>query len=215
MIKIGNIEASNIMIGEEQAQKIFVGDTLVWQNYTEIAYLESDGNQWIDTGIYINQSDFEIGYEASGMGSWGWVYQNNGDGPWITFENSSNKCCWWYGNYNMRTQGSYQEGFYTIKYTLQGIDINDYHQSYSGNFRGSISNITLKFFSQYDFNIQGVSAKPRFATKFKFFYVKIGGVLVADFIPVRIGQVGYMYDKISKQLFANQGTGSFTLGPDK
>ena len=35
-----------------------------------------------------------------------------------------------------------------------------------------------------------------------------------DFIPVRVGNVGYMYDKISGQLFGNAGTGEFILGPD-
>ena len=36
-----------------------------------------------------------------------------------------------------------------------------------------------------------------------------------DLIPVRVGQVGYMYDKVSGQLFGNVGTGDFGLGPDK
>ena len=39
-------------------------------------------------------------------------------------------------------------------------------------------------------------------------------VLVRNFIPVRIGTVGYLYDRISKQLFENQGTDAFILGPD-
>ena len=37
---------------------------------------------------------------------------------------------------------------------------------------------------------------------------------VFDAIPVRIGQVGYMYDKVSGQLFGNAGTGDFILGND-
>ena len=37
---------------------------------------------------------------------------------------------------------------------------------------------------------------------------------VMDFIPVRIGDVGYMYDRVTKQLFGNDGTGAFVLGPD-
>ena len=36
-----------------------------------------------------------------------------------------------------------------------------------------------------------------------------------DLIPVRVGTTGYMYDKVSGQLFGNAGTGSFGLGPDK
>lgn len=38
---------------------------------------------------------------------------------------------------------------------------------------------------------------------------------VIDLIPVRIGTTGYMYDKVSGQLFGNAGTGDFILGPDK
>ena len=36
-----------------------------------------------------------------------------------------------------------------------------------------------------------------------------------DLIPVRVGNVGYMYDKVSGKLFGNAGTGNFILGPDK
>jgi len=39
--------------------------------------------------------------------------------------------------------------------------------------------------------------------------------VVVDFIPVRKEGVGYMYDKVSRQLFGNSGTGNFILGNDK
>ena len=42
----------------------------------------------------------------------------------------------------------------------------------------------------------------------------LNGVLVRDFIPVRKGTVGYMYDRVSGKLFGNAGTGDFVLGPD-
>ena len=45
--------------------------------------------------------------------------------------------------------------------------------------------------------------------------LRVGNITVRDLIPVRVGNVGYMYDKVSKQLFGNAGTGSFILGPDK
>ena len=38
--------------------------------------------------------------------------------------------------------------------------------------------------------------------------------VIANFIPVRVGTVGYMYEKVSKTLFGNDGTGDFVLGPD-
>ena len=44
--------------------------------------------------------------------------------------------------------------------------------------------------------------------------IRCDGVLVRDFIPVRVGQVGYMYDRVSGKLFGNAGTGAFVVGPD-
>lgn len=40
------------------------------------------------------------------------------------------------------------------------------------------------------------------------------GILAGDFIPVRVGQTGYLYDRVSGQLFGNAGTGAFIVGPD-
>lgn len=42
-----------------------------------------------------------------------------------------------------------------------------------------------------------------------------GNNIIMHLIPVRKDGVGYMFDKISKHLFSNQGTGTFILGPDK
>lgn len=53
--------------------------------------------------------------------------------------------------------------------------------------------------------------------KCRYYYIKItkNNELIFDFIPVRVGNVGYLFDKVSKQLFGNSGTGNFILGPDK
>ena len=50
----------------------------------------------------------------------------------------------------------------------------------------------------------------------RYYYIKItkNDELIFDFIPVRVGNVGYLYDKVSMKLFGNSGTGSFVLGPD-
>ena len=42
----------------------------------------------------------------------------------------------------------------------------------------------------------------------------MGGQLLVDLIPVRVGQVGYMYNRVTDQLLGNSGTGDFVLGPD-
>ena len=40
------------------------------------------------------------------------------------------------------------------------------------------------------------------------------GVLIVDIIPVRVGTIGYLYDKVSGKLFGNAGSGDFILGND-
>ena len=50
----------------------------------------------------------------------------------------------------------------------------------------------------------------------KFHYLKFKGRDgLLDIIPVRVGDVGYLYDRVSGQLFGNAGTGAFIIGPDK
>lgn len=51
--------------------------------------------------------------------------------------------------------------------------------------------------------------------RISYFKITKGDNVILDLIPVRVGQVGYMYDKVSKQLFGNAGTGAFSCGPDK
>lgn len=46
------------------------------------------------------------------------------------------------------------------------------------------------------------------------FSVTNNGIKKLELIPVRVGQVGYMYDTVSGELFGNAGTGDFVLGPD-
>ena len=45
------------------------------------------------------------------------------------------------------------------------------------------------------------------------FSITVDNVVVRDFIPVRKGQTGYLYDKITKKLYGAI-SGNFTLGPD-
>lgn len=50
----------------------------------------------------------------------------------------------------------------------------------------------------------------------KLYYLKVfdGNSLISDFIPVRVGEVGCLYDKVSKRLYFNEGSGDFLIGGD-
>ena len=52
-------------------------------------------------------------------------------------------------------------------------------------------------------------------TRIMKFEVVRNGEKVADIIAVRKDGVGYLYDRVSGELFGNQGTGAFIIGPEK
>jgi len=55
----------------------------------------------------------------------------------------------------------------------------------------------------------------RFIGRMYSFKIWQGDVLVRDYIAVRKSGVGYLYDRVSGQLFGNAGTGNFGYGNDK
>lgn len=61
------------------------------------------------------------------------------------------------------------------------------------------------------------NGQTRWQFKGKIYYCKIweDDVLVRDYIPVRVGTTGYMYDRCTDTLYGNNGSGSFILGNDK
>lgn len=71
----------------------------------------------------------------------------------------------------------------------------------------TLGNKTLAIFARDD---------GSYACKIKVYNVKVWGFgdIKIDAIPVRVGTVGYLYDRVSGQLFGNAGTGDFVLGPD-
>ena len=66
----------------------------------------------------------------------------------------------------------------------------------------------------FDFNPND-SSNRKTKARLYFFKIYIDDILLRDLIPIRIGTIGYLYDKISNKIFGNLGTGNFVLGPDK
>lgn len=181
----------------------------------EIEFLESTGTQYINTNTYItNVSNFEIGYAIVGnMSQWGYVHQGSVNGTWITAASDNA----YYGNYTTTVDISslLNQNENTIIFNSNsGVTVNNTFRSrIIANGTDSIAQTPLMLYVWYDFQKKGVQFYAN--SKFKSFYLKDNGKLVLDMIPVRVGQVGYMYDRVSRELFGNAGTGSFVLGADK
>ena len=94
-----------------------------------------------------------------------------------------------------------------IAYTY--VICNNNRMNYTGIFTSSKYSIYLG-----GANITGVYNGSGGVCVFAF-SIKRAGLIISDMIPVRKNGVGYMYDRVSGQLFGNSGTGEFIIGPDK
>lgn len=189
----------------------------------EVEYLESTGSQYIDTGIIPLITDYiyiefyllsplssvdGAGSVYGTMDSWrhgayGLIYVpvkgrvfplrgNHNPGNGILVNNKNQQDVWQSLTLDNTTFTGY--GLTTI------ITDNPSDCLYSGYI----------FCSSVHGSAYGVDGRKRVR---KFLH-KRNGELIMDFIPVRVGTTGYMYDRVSGQLFGNSGTGEFILGPD-
>lgn len=94
---------------------------------------------------------------------------------------------------------------YEFELTRTTIKVNNLSRTFSPT-KGRVNTDKLKIFT----------ANGTGFTYGKLYYLKVfdGNSLICDFIPVRVGEVGCLYDKVSKRLYFNAGSGAFTFGND-
>lgn len=109
-------------------------------------------------------------------------------------------------NYSMSNLGSILQ----VDINKNSITVNGTTSSYSQSVFQSIYNDTLFGVTHYDGSVLRCVSIIRIYD----FQIYENDVLVRDFIPVRRGNIGYMYDRVSGKLFGNKGTGNFILGAD-
>jgi hypothetical protein len=132
------------------------------------------------------------------------VFRTHGNANRVAFGNGNGT------NYNVT---GYSNG--NTKYEV----FFDKNQVYiNGNLVATLP--TSDWSSTYDIFLFGVDTSGSFQSNYS------GGItiyscqiwddatLVRDYIPVRLGTTGYMYDKVSGTMFGNDGTSSFDIGND-
>lgn len=187
---------------------------------SKVEYLESSGTQWIDTGVIpTSNSGFYLdavtlsanstnptNVGAFGAGNYAWaealaLYAKlNGHAfantPLILgIRQAFNVKI----SYDNRFQISLIDNIITASdgtttQVTSFIPLGMHVYLFGNNFNGTLSGASI--LKVYNFKMYDRSE------------------IILDLIPVRIGNVGYMYDKVSKQLFGNMGTGNFILGGD-
>lgn len=185
----------------------------------EVEYLQSSGTQWIDTGIIPNsEHKYEVTVsktadntaEVVPLGSWN-AWQNAMFGSDIKNSTVGIYLLWGGGNHQTNIITNDWITLYGEKGLSKATLISTGEILAARQFSATFTcNQSAYLFA---LNRNG-SVAYRGSCKISRAKIWNGDTLVRDFIPVRVGSVGYMYDKVSGQLFGNAGTGNFVLGQD-
>ena len=173
---------------------------------SEIEYLESTGTQMIVSNVIFKEG-LHITADA--------LYTGDFSTTQILFAPSGDGGCWC-GNVPTKKWGLKSSGvgdssvktridvYYSQRTDLYIDGVFKVYQT-----RSVTPSTPIAIFDRYN---------PGRKSKAKLYYILIQDSnhnYLFEGIPVRVGQVGYLYDKVSGQLFGNAGTGDFVLGPDK
>ena len=187
----------------------------------EVEYLAATGTQWINSGVDAwGDIEFEVLVDfsdyyptsSSSYGICGAYVGTGGKQIYAAANNYSNKR--YVGGRDGFSFPSFGVDTFhgrvdLIRVLKTGAYIND------AVWRaGTTSNVNENGYTFMIFSVAGYSGY-NLVGAIRSCKIWKSGVLVRDFIPVRKGTVGYLYDRVTGKLFGNAGTGDFVLGPDK
>ena len=199
----------------------------------EIEYLESTGTQWIDTGINydftgtikiiaqvipINQnrsiiiSNYCDGNAASLSAELGGTSNSHPLQPrfYMSLTKAAATKDTWRQAFTLNTSNEiilqYNKSNGQKIFTTQGSSTTE---TFTGNKYGTPRNFILFLDHRSD------TSAIAYGVRIQKIQIYINNQLVSYLIPVRVGNTGYMYDKVSCQLLGNSGYGNFVLGQDK
>lgn len=192
------------------------GGTLPYD--AEIEYLKGDGNAYINTGV-VPSSDIRLTVD-------GWFSVTSGSNLCFGAIQSDSYPRFHLGINGSNFQGGVGDGkvgttratsTHRYNFIIDGRDAKAYTTSggTTGSFTGNSAYPTIPIFL-FARNFDGAASNIHvFSLCSAHIYSYSTGKMLVDFIPVRVGTTGYLYDKVSKTLFGNAGSGAFVLGPDR
>jgi len=178
----------------------------------EIEYLEGTGTQYIEPMEIIPNENMGIHmYSISSNNDDRYILgmkETSGNTRWSIGHNSTGMY-YGYGTYAYGISGNIAESFLNWMNNKKFITIN-------GNNSSTLDLPALSFTPTYSIRIFGWRGVNSNIWAGKIYYVQIShkNKIIADFIPVRIGNTGHLYNKINKKILWRHGAGEFLLGPD-
>lgn len=185
----------------------------------EVEFLESTGTQYINTGIVCN-IDYTIEIEAlvtsyKQEGLLGSRQSSSSKQHCLIFPSDKNQL-----RYSCRDTSNLAAYMLFVDFSLNTWHnvIIKYNNLYLDGVAYTYSKAT-RFTIPHVYYLFAVNTNGR-ATNFGTKYIRklkisdTNNKVLIDMIPVRKGNVGYMFDRVSGKLFGNNGTGAFVIGPD-
>lgn len=186
-------------------------------NYVSIEYLQSNGSSYIDTLIGGGDDELEINiiFEYSNYIQYAYIYGNykdtNSNTTRLVLNTNDDNSGLDYINVKIAGGGTKTPlpKNQRINYTSnkQKIIVNGEEIIKTSLVQGNMYNGNIVLFKPSGTN-------DNIGLKIYSFKISKSDKVLIDLVPVRVNNVGYMYDKVSGQLFGSIGTGQFILGTD-
>ena len=181
------------------------------EGWRQVEFIGSSGSQWIDTGITLTANTrivcrFSVPFAPVADGWCGSSVATAVMGWVIGATETELTVTYGYANWKMNFKS-------TIPFdkNVHTLDIANGAQYLDGNWLGNGSFGAMKpTFALFALNENG-TAKYFQNYRIRGCQIYDGETLVRDFIPCAQGMNGALYDQVSKDLFENRGTGSFSV----
>lgn len=181
---------------------------------SKVEYLQSSGTQYIDTGILPDvDTNFVVDLQMiETPSSDNYILGKYGSSQEFYLYASSGKYRYAWSSSNRTTTLSIDTNRHTISMYSDGTNSYLYVDGNKIYERVTLSHTATRTTTIFRGGTTGVATG--FPQKIYSCTMSKNGSPIIDLIPVRVGTTGYMYDKVSGQLFGNAGSGSFTYGND-
>lgn len=217
-MKLGSSDISKIYLGSTEVSKAYLGATQVYGGSQPLPY---DAEvEYIQGGIF----DTSFVPSTTGVHTWEYMFITKVNyaycfgtkpvesGKWMVFAGWNNNTAWseiLYGS-------SSTFGWNASNNTKYSGEMNMSGQTKTLKINGStkLSLSANSFTNTNPFSFQ-LSKNGTIANRLYWYKIVEDGILKLDIIPVRVGSVGYLYDRVSGELISNSDTVTPVIGPDK
>lgn len=224
-------QVKGISIPQGTVKQLAQGQTVLWKKGgsplpydAEVAYLQSaDGMQYIDCGfaptqaiaftLALTRPDNYTRWDCGAEEGW-----SSRIARLLIEERQTAR--WRYGSPGANTgniTGS-NNCVGDLRIEVNGKAVTLYNDSAGTNYSATANNASFTapgHFLLFAFTVGTTPTVDATLAGIRLVSAQISDTGVSlDLIAVRVGSVGYMYDRISGQLFGNAGTGAFRVGPD-